>query len=131
MTDPNAIPPAGGPRILAVDDATAMLRLLWRVLEQRGFAVDTAGDHSTALAMAGRGDYQLILLDMHMPGVSLRETVDGFKAALPDTPVLLMTGDADASLIEEARALGAYGPIMKPIDMAELEETIRRLMRRR
>ncbi len=116
-------------RILVVDDDDDIRRLVSRSLERHGYAVDTAGDAPEAEAMLARRPYDLVVLDIMMPGE------DGLsfcrRLAGPEGPMILILSALDASsdrIVGLEVGADAYCP--KPCEPRELVATVRALMRR-
>ncbi|MFH2201938.1 MAG: response regulator [Elusimicrobiota bacterium] len=111
--------------LLVIDNDESVLRVLNKFLTAQGFMVDTATRPPEV-----SGSYSLILLDIMISGHHVLETIRCLREKLPETPILLITGGADQKLIEEARALGAAGPVRKPFDFDELRGAIADLLGR-
>lgn len=116
-------------RILVVDDVTANVRLLEARLTAEYFDVLTAGNGPEALAIAGAGKCDIILLDVMMPGMDGPETLACLRdlPATADTPVIFMTAKAQRHETAQYLSLGAIGVIPKPFDPLELSETIQEI----
>ena len=117
-------------RILVADDDPASAELLTYYLEGNGFEVSTAADGNRALEMGTSGDYELVILDVHMPmydGVELLQFLRK-RHVLHPIKVIALTGD----LTEEVRAALAGGGVdsfmTKPVDLGLLGEEVNRLM---
>jgi len=105
-------------RLLVVDDNEDNRDMLARRLRRRGFEVDTAEDGFRALEMAGDGSYDLIVLDIMMPGMSGLEVLEKLRETFPraDLPVLMATAKSDSQDMVDALSLGANDYVTKPID---------------
>jgi DNA-binding response OmpR family regulator len=121
------------PRILVVDDDPNMLLLIRYNLEQRGLAVTSAGDGPEGLRLATEEPFDLIILDVMLPGFSgfelcarLRETERG-----RDVPVLLLTARSQAGDFEQASRAGATDYVLKPFDPVALAEQVEATVRAR
>jgi two-component system cell cycle sensor histidine kinase/response regulator CckA len=117
----------GTETILIVDDEQMNLNVSKEVLELLGYAVYTASSGTEALAMytGKKGEIDLILLDMIMPGMSGGETYDRMKELNPDIRVILCSGysiDGDAQKIMDR---GCKGFIQKPFNLSDLSQKIR------
>ncbi len=113
------------PRILVVDDDQPILLLMQNLLKEFEFEPMIASSGPAALEVAREFPPDLILLDMHMPGISGRELILEFRSAhsLQDIPILILSGDPlDGDQVREA---GASGAIQKPFDLGALVEQIR------
>jgi two-component system NtrC family sensor kinase len=82
-------------RILAVDDETLILDLLVEAIGLEGHRIDTASDACDAIDKLERGTYEILLLDLRMPGVDGRQLFDAIKSRWPDMShrVIFVTGD--------------------------------------
>ncbi len=118
------------PRILLVDDETAITVNLAPFLERAGFAVSSAGDGAQALQQLARLKPDLIILDVLMPRLDGRQVLRQLRQAGDWTPIILLTQVGEAS--ERAMALeeGADDYINKPFDPRELVARIRSVLRR-
>jgi diguanylate cyclase (GGDEF)-like protein/PAS domain S-box-containing protein len=104
--------------LLVVDDTEFNRDTLARRLVQKGFHVDTAADGEEALARASSGKYDLVLLDVEMPGVSGLDVLKQLRLTRSRTelPVIMVTGRTESADIVEALSLGANDYVGKPID---------------
>lgn len=116
-------------RILVADDDPASGELLTYFLESKGFEVSTAADGNRALEMGTSGNFQLVILDVHMPLYDGMEVLQFLRKRymLHPIKVIALTGD----LSDEVRAAMASGGIdsflTKPVDLALLHEEVSRL----
>lgn len=109
-------------RLLVVDDSETNRTLLGRRLTRIGYRIDEAESGERALAQLEAGAYDVVLLDIMMPGMSGVEVLTAIrgKHSAADLPVVMVTAkDASADLVESLR-LGANDYITKPIDFAVL-----------
>ena len=106
------------PHLLIVDDEPDMLTLLKRSLEpELGCRVDTAATGEMALEMIRENDYDLVLADIKMPGISGLDVLDHAKADRgEDVTVVMMTAYGHIEMAVEAMKRGAYDFITKPFD---------------
>jgi diguanylate cyclase (GGDEF)-like protein/PAS domain S-box-containing protein len=106
--------------LLVVDDNDDNRDVLSRRLRQKGFDVAVACDGPEALARIGREPYDLILLDVEMPGMSGLEVLTRLRASRSQTqlPVIMVTARSQGADIVEALNLGANDYVTKPIDFA-------------
>jgi CheY-like chemotaxis protein len=110
------------PKILLVEDNEMNRDMLSRRLVRRGFAVDIATDGEQGVAMARAGGYDLVLMDMSLPGI------DGWEATRrlrdqPETqtvPVIALTAHAMAGDRERALAAGCNDYDTKPVELERL-----------
>ncbi|MFH1922909.1 MAG: sigma-54 dependent transcriptional regulator [Planctomycetota bacterium] len=107
-------------RILVVDDEDVVCRSCDRLLSEEGHEVDTSLDPRDGLVMAERTPYDVILVDLKMPGIDGMEFLRRAKAVRPDTEVVIMTGFAQISTAVEAIKLGAFDYVPKPLSPDQL-----------
>jgi len=113
-------------RVLLVDDEEPLVKNMARILKFRGFEVTIAlSGHEGLEAVKNAGGFDVVVLDIKMPGMDGIEALGEIKKLSPDTEVIMLTGHA--SLSSGARALrkGAYDYLMKPCDVEDLVEKIR------
>ena len=119
------------PRILIVDDETDMLRLLSRsVGKALGCKVATADSGEAALRLFGSGDFDLVLLDIRMPGMDGMTVLEKIQAQKPGFTVIMMTAYGAIEVAVEALRKGAYDFITKPFDHDELIHHLRNALER-
>ncbi|MCD6519128.1 MAG: Flp pilus assembly complex ATPase component TadA [Anaerolineae bacterium] len=105
-------------RILIVDDDPGMCETLADVLEDKGYIVGTAQDGRTAIEKMKEGQYDIIFIDIMMPGMNGVETLQGIKAVNPDATTIIMTGHSQLEgLVSEALWAGVDGVLYKPFDV--------------
>ncbi|MDP2998019.1 MAG: response regulator [Bryobacterales bacterium] len=125
-----AEPAPGVYRVLVVDDNPIACKVVTRALTRNGYQVDCAEGGGAALSAARQLSYDLILMDLQMPGIDGLTATDAIRV-LPGyaaTPVIAFTADS----LTEARALcrqhGMQGFLTKPVDAAELVSTLRHFL---
>ncbi len=117
--------------ILIVDDEDAIRRMLSRKLESEGYNYDVAADGKEALWKAFMKDFDLVLMDIKMPGLSGMDALPQMVTDHPDTSVIMLTAVADVKTAVEAMKLGAYDYVTKPFDLDDLSMRLRRALERR
>ena len=117
--------------ILIVDDEDAIRSMLTRKLELEGYNCEVAVDGKEALWKAFMKDFDLVLMDIKMPGLSGMEALPQMVTDHPDTCVIMITAVADAKTAVEAMKLGAYDYVTKPFDLDDLSMRTRRALERR
>ncbi len=102
-------------KILVVDDDPFVRQLMEYVLESEGYTVETAEDGAQALQMwtSGAEGIDAVISDMNMPEMNGLELVKALRDAGVDVPILLLTGDGDAPIAEQALKNGASGYLVK------------------
>lgn len=113
-------------RILVVDDNRDLADDLAELLEDEGYAVSTAYSGEEALALAGDGQFDTILTDVRMPGISGVELVQRLGALQPRVTFLLMTAYSSEAALGEATQAGVRTILHKPIDLARLFDRLPR-----
>ncbi|HMQ62961.1 MAG TPA: response regulator transcription factor [Flavilitoribacter sp.] len=112
-------------RILVVEDEPGIAQFLKQGLEEESFAVDVAEDGNQGLDMALTGEYDLLLLDWMLPGVSGIEVCRQFRKSFADTPVIFLTAKDTVQETIFGLQAGANDYIKKPFHFDELLERIR------
>lgn len=113
--------------VLIVDDDIEMTETLSDILEDMGHYVEVANDGFRAIEMVKTRAFDVILMDIKMPGISGVETYKEIKKVQPETMVMMMTAHSAKDLVAEALREGAYGVLYKPIDIKKLVEFIGRI----
>jgi heterodisulfide reductase subunit A len=113
--------------ILVVDDELVVRDSLKEWLENEGFAVNMAASGSEALDQLTESDYQLMLLDIKMPGMDGVEVLQKAKESFPDLPVIMMTAYATVETAVEAMKVGALDYLVKPFDPEKLVPMVLRI----
>ncbi len=112
-------------KILVVDDEKIVRESLFHWFEDEGYSVDTAENALDALKQFDKGKYDLILLDMKMPGMSGLELLSKIKEIDKDTVVILITAFASVPTAIQALKEGAYDYVTKPVDPDELNNLVK------
>ena len=103
-------------RVLVVDDEPDAAEALTLLLKPRGFDVRVAGTGDAARAVVSAWRPHVVLLDLMLPDVNGLDLLRDFRAAAPDTQVVMVTGYGSVPKVVEAMNDGAFGFIEKPID---------------
>jgi len=120
-------------KILIVDDFSTMRRIIKNLLRELGFNnTHEADDGSTALPMLQNGDFDFLITDWNMPGMTGLDLLKAVRAdaKLKDLPVLMVTAEAKRDQIIEAAQAGVNGYIVKPFTAQTLKEKIERIFER-
>lgn len=117
-------------RVLVVDDEPRLLAALRRGLEAEGFAVDSAADGDEGLWMATENVYDVIVLDIMLPGHNGYQICKHLREAQIWTPILMLTAKDGEWDEAEALDLGADDYLSKPFSFVVLVAHMRALLRR-
>ena len=117
-------------RILVVEDDAGIARILRRGLSLQGLEVEVAEDGPRGREAWATGGFDLVILDVMLPGVDGIDLCAERRAAGDGTPVLVLTAREDDSIRGRGRAAGADAFLAKPFAYAELLETVGRLIGR-
>ncbi len=118
-------------RILVVDDDNALRNALVRFLSNQGFSVGAASTGQEAIELVGRGSFEVMLLDIRMPGMSGIDVVPEVLHQDPDLAILMLSALTDASSAAICMQRGAIDYLTKPIELNDLRKAIARALRRR
>ncbi|MFC4737530.1 response regulator transcription factor [Bacillus daqingensis] len=117
-------------RLLVVDDEESILTLLQFNLEQGGFEVTTAMDGKEALGKALDEQFDLIVLDLMLPGMDGMEVCKELRQSKVQTPILMLTAKGDEFDKVLGLELGADDYLTKPFSPREVTARIRAILRR-
>ena len=116
--------------VLVVDDEMNLTLAMRRLLSAEGYRTETANSGEEALHKAKESHYDIIFLDVNMPGMNGLETFVKLGQAAPDSAVVMITGYGKTlkAVIEEARTLGVRAVIDKPFKINQITEAIREII---
>lgn len=112
------------PSVLVVDDIREVRELFRCVLETSGYLVTEAEDAAAAMMALRQRFYHIILLDIHLPGMSGLQALAQIRAISPYTKVIMITGDGSLPAAIEAMDQEAFAFLEKPIDVKKLMLTL-------
>jgi CheY-like chemotaxis protein len=113
-------------KILLVDDDPAIRRVLTRLLAGEGYSVSSACSGAEAIHFASRVDFDLVLLDLKMPGMDGWDVYEQLASRNPLLPVIVITARPNQNFMALAAGIGAL--MEKPLDLEKLLPTIRSLL---
>jgi two-component system KDP operon response regulator KdpE len=116
-------------RVLVVDDNLSIQKLVSVNLQARGYAVDVTGTGEEALRLFKEGAYDLVILDLILPGLSGID-VCALMRQLSDIPIVVLSAREDEDLKVHALDTGADDYVTKPFSPKELLARVRAVMRR-
>ncbi len=117
-------------RILIVEDDAAIRRGVVDTLEFNGYRALEAEDGTTGLERALRATYDLLLLDVMLPGVTGLQILEQVRASRPTVPVIILTARGDEGDRVEGLRLGADDYVVKPFSVKELMARVEAVLRR-
>lgn len=112
------------PRILIVDDEKRFVTTLIKQLTERKLDVSGVYSGKEAIREVKNKLYDVIILDVKMPGLDGTETLQELKKINPGIEVIMLTGHGSVASAVEGMRLGAYEYLMKPCEIEELMEKI-------
>jgi len=118
-------------RVLIVDDEERFRRTTETILRKRGFAVRSASDGLKALDTLGRESFDVVVLDLKMPGKDGNEILREMKQRHPDLQVILLTGHGSYDAAVAGLRRGAFYYLSKPCDIDVLVDRIREAFARK
>ena len=124
-------PPHSGnarPRVLCVDDEPVILQILRRLLEVQGFEPVTCGDPVAAIALFDDDSFDVVITDLHMPGMDGLSLMRALRERRPELPVMVVTGHGTVDTAIQALREGASGMLVKPFTGEELLGEVRRAL---
>jgi two-component system sensor histidine kinase RpfC len=120
---------AGRPRVLVAEDNPTNRKIIAQILEYGGYQVTLASTGTQAVESLQCAEFDVVILDKHMPGMSGMEVAARYLEIRGDTaaPMIMLTAEATAEAMEECKAAGMKAFLTKPIDPEMLFETIHAL----
>src|SRR5438034_4115606 len=119
------------PRILIVDDEPGIRQSLKGVFEDEGFATEAVSTGEECLEKFADGAFDLVLLDIWLPGADGLETLRRLRQKSPDTHVIMISGHSTIATAVTATKLGAYDFIEKPLSLEHILLTARNALSHR
>ncbi len=117
--------------ILIVDDELIVRESMKNWLEEEGYTVFTAENADEALSLLGQKEFDLVFLDIKMPGIDGIEVLKRIKSTYPFIDVVMMTAYASINSAVEAMKLGAYDYLTKPFDPEYLSMLVKKVISHR
>lgn len=118
-------------RILIMEDETELLQDIAKGLTLKGYAVDQADNGKAGCQMALDGEYDLMVLDLNLPGMDGFSVLKELRRDQPQTKVLILSANSELDSKLSGFELGASDYLTKPFHFAELEARIRVLLNRK
>jgi putative two-component system response regulator len=118
-------------RILIVDDEETIRLALRKFLRSSGYEVEIAGSGDQALSILDAGNFSLMLCDVRMPGMTGVQVVPRARARDQDLAIIMLTAVNDAATATEVLSAGASDYLMKPVELADLQQAVDRALHKR
>src|SRR6202453_3583297 len=125
QTKANGVSPEASPRILIIDDEAAIRESLETLLVLEGYVVDLAPEGQAGLRAIDSRTYDLVLLDLALPGLNGLEVLARIRERQPNLPVIMITAYGTVGNVVEAMNGGAQNFVQKPWDNEKLLADIR------
>lgn len=116
-------------KLLLVDDEKSFLKVLAERLNMRDLKSTSAYSGKEAIALMSKNKYDVVVLDLKMPGMSGQEVAGYVKAKFPDTQIIILTGHGSDKEEMFLKEIGVYEYTQKPVNFDSLVEIIRRAHR--
>lgn len=116
--------------ILIIDDEAPLRQTLARILQRAGYDVTTAESGEMGISILSSAIFDLVYMDIRMPGMSGLATLKAIQASQPNLPVILFTAQPDMHSAVEALRLGAIDYLLKPLQPEVLLERTRAALAR-
>ena len=113
------------PRVLLVDDDETIRDTLYELLSEN-YICQTAETAEKALARLEADEYDVVLTDISMPGLSGLELLGHVRQKYPDTPVIIISGIGDQEHAQGLIKIGAFDFLLKPFSLDGVEKSVRR-----
>jgi len=117
--------------ILIIDNEKRMCGVLKAALELDQHHVEVAYDGDAGVQKFQKGEFDIVITDLKMPGKDGIAVLDFAKKASPDTEVILMTAYATAQTAVEAMRKGAYDYLIKPFEMVEMKLKVKQILEKK
>jgi len=117
-------------RILVIDDEDVIRMLVVEILESAGYEVTSAESAEVALGLLEDADFDLVVSDVIMPGLSGLELLEAVRARRASLPVILVTGAGTYDTLSQALTRGAAGLVTKPFAHSELQSAVAHALER-
>lgn len=111
-------------KVLLVDDEVAFTTNMSKILSRRGYEVRTVNDGESAVEAIEDEEYDVVILDLRMPGMDGMAALKVMKRKRPLLEVIILTGHGSVESGIQGMNLGAFDYAMKPIQISELQEKI-------
>jgi CheY-like chemotaxis protein len=123
------------PRILVIDDDQAVRTAISLVLEREGFEVEIAENGHAGIAAMAKAGFDIVIVDLFMPGMDGLETIKAFNETAPTVPIIAMSGimarhasDTAPDFLRMATTFGAVQSLSKPFRPNDLLQAVEKCL---
>jgi len=116
------------PKILAIEDEQKLRQLYQDFLTDAGYDVTTLGDGFTGVVETVNAEFDLVILDIMMPGMDGVEAFENLRATHPKLPVLIVSAYVETLDVMQLMELGHVNFMGKPFDLKDLKDNINSLL---
>src|SRR3982074_3085895 len=120
-----------GPHLLVVDDEAGIRESLSSILEDEGYHVEAVGSAEEALERAATGEFEVVLLDVWLPGLDGLEALSRLQASSRPPAVIMISGHGTIETAVRATKLGAFDFIEKPLSLEKIVLRVRNAVQQR
>ena len=113
--------------ILVVDDEQSICMLLHDVLTRFGHTVESRQDGAKAVELATERRFNLVFLDIRMPGMNGVDTLKALRQLQPEATFVMITGYADDDIVDECLSTGATDCLCKPFSLTQVTDLVKKL----
>jgi len=114
-------------RILFIDDDEIILSTFNSIVSSLNYSVTTCNDSLTALDLALKNDFKLIITDLKMPGLSGIDLIKKIKEAKKDAKIYILTGFKSDDIVKNVLESGATGIMEKPFELSKIVSIMNRI----
>lgn len=118
-------------KVLLVDDEEEFVKALSERLQMRDVGSDLAFDGEQALQIVKDQEPDVMVLDLKMPGIDGMEVLRRVRKAYSHVQVIILTGHGTEKDAEEAKRLGAFAYLQKPVNLDQLVQTMRKAYKKK
>ncbi len=118
-------------KVLLVDDEVDFLDLMQKRLAKRNIDIVVRDSGMAGLKVLEKETFDVLVLDVKMPGMNGIETLRLIREAGNDVEVIMLTGHADLNYVEQSQTMGIFDYLIKPVAIGELIEKIMDAWRKR
>ena len=115
-------------RVLVCDDSAIVIRILYQVFTKEGHdtAVATDGEEALELIVGKEEKFDLVVIDLNMPVISGQKACEKIRQLHPHLPIFALTATQPKESLEELKQLGFTGFCMKPINIEEIQQILKK-----